>query len=141
MNLLCIGIEAIISDIMEECKTTDNSGFVAASPAKPEDKKGFRWLVNWTVLLSTVFLFAAALNCLFAWLAYGFRHDAAGFVFSLVLALLVYFGVFNSGRTASLQGRLLLSACCPDALGNTVFRLFYDLPVLPDFLLLLDCES
>lgn len=73
------------------------------------DSARYRWMVNWVVLLSTVFLFASSLNCLFLLLAYGRMYDGAGLALSLVLALLMYFIVFNPNRMASLQRRLLFS--------------------------------
>lgn len=73
------------------------------------DSARYRWMVNWVVLLSTVFLFASSLNCLFLLLAYGRIYDGAGLVLSLILAFLMYFVVFNPNRIASLQSRLLFS--------------------------------
>lgn len=92
---------------MEESKITEKA--VPAPEVRPLEKNTrYRWLVNWVSLLTTVFLFASALNCLFLWLAYNNKHDAAGLAFSLVLALIVYFQVF-SARMASLPRRLFLS--------------------------------
>lgn len=69
----------------------------------------YRWAVNWVVLLSTVFLFASSLNCLFLWLSYGRNYDAAGLLFSLILAVMVYHMALNPNRMASLQRRLLFA--------------------------------
>lgn len=74
-----------------------------------QDSENYRWMVNWVVLLSTVFLFGSALNCLFAWLSYGFAYDLAALVFSLILAVIVYSIALNPNRLASMPKRLLLS--------------------------------
>jgi hypothetical protein len=66
-------------------------------------------LVGWVVMLSSVFLFASSLNCLFLWLAYGRSLDAAILVLSLVLALVVYFFALDSKKIASYQRRLLIA--------------------------------
>ncbi len=68
-----------------------------------------RWLTGWAILLSTVLLFASAVNCLFRWLAYGFAHDAAALAVSLIAGLVVYFLAGNSKHIASPRSRLLLA--------------------------------
>lgn len=95
------GVMEEIKSVAISCSPTVNSG--------NEKNSRYRWLVNWVALLTTVFLFASSLNCLFLWLAYGFKHDVMGLAFSLVLSLLVYFQVLNPKRMASLQRRLFLS--------------------------------
>jgi len=91
----------------EQSKTKESEKIENA--ASIGDSACYRWLVNWVVLLSTVFLFASSLNCLFLVLAYGRPYDSAGLVLSLILALIMYFIVFNPSRMASLQRRLLFS--------------------------------
>jgi len=66
-------------------------------------------LVSWIVMLSSVFLFASSLNCLFIWLAYGRGYDAAALALSLVLALIVYFFALDSKRTASYRHRIMIA--------------------------------
>lgn len=68
-----------------------------------------RWFGSWVVLLCDVFLFAAALNCLFRWMSYGKPFDGAALALSLVLALTVYFLALKPERIASLQKRMLVA--------------------------------
>lgn len=49
------------------------------------------WLKTWVINLIDVYLFAAALNCLFQWLARGTTNDLLGFILSLIVAVSVYF--------------------------------------------------
>ncbi|NLM16931.1 MAG: hypothetical protein GX221_04370 [Candidatus Riflebacteria bacterium] len=49
-------------------------------------------------------------NCLFLWLAYGRAYDMAGIIFSLLLALGVYFSAFSVFFKISEQKRLILVA-------------------------------
>lgn len=107
-ELALCSFEVYNREVMEEskletmpCSPTVNSG--------NEKNSRYRWMVNWVALLTTVFLFASSLNCLFLWLAYGYKHDVVGLAFSLVLSLLSYFQVLNPRRAASLQRRLFLS--------------------------------
>lgn len=66
-------------------------------------------VVSWTVMLSSVFLFASSLNCLFIWLAYGRGYDAAALILSLTLALIVYFFALDAKKIASYNRRLFIA--------------------------------
>lgn len=90
-------------------KMTDPLESTTAVSVLSAHKYGSQWLAGWVILLGNVFLFASSLNCLFRWLSYGFAWDAAALVFSLTLALLVYFFAMERARIASLNGRLLFS--------------------------------
>lgn len=68
-----------------------------------------KWVLSWVTLLSDVFLFAASLNCLFRWMAYGHVYDGAALALSLALALVVYFLALNSQRVASLNSRTMIA--------------------------------
>jgi len=90
-------------------QTINNEPVKIENAASIGDTARYRWAVNWVVLLSTVFLFASSLNCLFLWLAYGRNYDAAGLIFSIIFAVLVYQMALNPNRMASLQRRLLFA--------------------------------
>ncbi|PKL50945.1 MAG: hypothetical protein CVV42_01200 [Candidatus Riflebacteria bacterium HGW-Riflebacteria-2] len=81
--------------------SADNVDSARKRPGQP--------LVSWVVLLSSVFLFASSLNCLFLWLAYGRGYDMAALVLSLVLALIVYFFALDARKIASYNRRLLIA--------------------------------
>ncbi|MFZ5952107.1 MAG: hypothetical protein ACOYXC_15490 [Candidatus Rifleibacteriota bacterium] len=69
----------------------------------------YRWIVEWSCLLSTVFLTGSTLSCLFQWFSYRHPWDMATTIFSLVLAGLVYFTSFYRNKIASLQLRLFIA--------------------------------
>jgi hypothetical protein len=68
-----------------------------------------KWVFEWGCLLATVFLSGAALNCLFAWCAYGKTWDMVGTVFSLLLALISYFSSYSKRRNPSYRVRISVS--------------------------------
>ncbi len=69
----------------------------------------YRWIVEWGCLLSLVFLAGSTLNCLFQWFTYGQTWDLSAAIFSLVLAVIVYFTSFYQSKVASLQVRLTIA--------------------------------
>ena len=87
---------------------------VAVATVAPAGEWG-RWLSGWVIMLCDVLLFSSAVNCLFLWLAYGRGFDGAAFLFSLLLALAVYYFAICSSRSPSVQKRLLI------AVGSAVF--------------------
>ncbi len=86
-----------------------NEKNISANGVNNTRKRGGQPLVSWVVMLSSVFLFAASLNCLFLWLSYGRNHDLAALVLSLALGLTVYFSALDSKKIASYNRRLLIA--------------------------------
>jgi len=81
-------------------------------PELPEghQRRGLNsWLADWASMLAVVLLSGSSLNCAFIWLSYGYAWDAAAFVFSLVLALAVYFTAFDANRQPSISRRITIS--------------------------------
>ena len=48
------------------------------------------WLKTWAIHLINIYLFAAALNCLFQWLANNTMHDLLGCITTTIFATAVY---------------------------------------------------
>lgn len=48
------------------------------------------WVKTWIINLIDVYLFAAALNCLFQWLANGTKHDLIGCIISVTCGAIIY---------------------------------------------------
>jgi hypothetical protein len=69
----------------------------------------YKWWVEWFCLLSCVFLFSGFLNFLFQWLSYGRKWDLAGFIFNLILSLLVYVTSMSKKKIASYQARFFVA--------------------------------
>lgn len=93
-------------------RTNTDKIFKTITCSEVEYKKqnnSYRWLVNWIVMLSSVFLFSSSLNCLFLWLAYGKGHDLICFFLSLLPAITIYFLTLDARRIPSLNKRLALA--------------------------------
>lgn len=93
----------------EKTKDLNMSGIKADRRSGSAKFFDYKWLVQWSCLLSTVFLASSALNCLFSWLAYGYTWDLMGLFFSALLAGFVYFSAFKHNRVASLNGRIMIA--------------------------------
>jgi hypothetical protein len=68
-----------------------------------------KWYYHWTRCLINVFIFAAALNCFFQWLAYAHHYDLAGFVFSLALGFWLYYYSSSSKNASNISRHLSTS--------------------------------